>query len=152
MIIYMIINVIEERAYIGQTSLTLNDRLSDHWESATSGSTSLLHAAMRKWNDRCFWDAVVLQQCYDQSELDSWEATLINELSTREPGVGYNTRMESNNKRSGDNNFYRECGKKGAAHGAKGARPKHLMSEEELTRYREWGRQGAAVAKQRTNR
>jgi len=148
MIVYMVVNLIEERAYVGQTMQTLAERMLAHWEGSRTGSMSLLHVAMRKWNDSCFWDAVVLQPCYSQVELDSWESKWIDELSTREPGVGYNARHEAP-KRPRLDGFYRECGMKGAVHGRKGARPKAQMSETELERYREWGRKGARIAKEK---
>lgn len=156
MLIYMLLNVIEERAYVGQTVQTLAHHTKEHWDAAHKGDTSILHAAMRKWDEPWCWTCVVLQNCYNQEQLDASETWWINELCTREPGVGYNARPGTFKRSPKDAraaltdqelDFYRECGKKGAAHGIKGTKRKEDMTEEEREKYRAWGRKGAEASR-----
>lgn len=159
MLVYMLLNTIEERCYVGQTVKTAEARWKEHWDDARGGDSSAVHAAMRKWDDReLWWTYVVLQHCYSQEELDAAEAAWIEKCSAREPGVGYNARAERfvrspRDARTGltdkERRFYREQGMKGAVHGKKGARPRAEMTEAERERYREWGRKGAQRSKER---
>lgn len=94
MIIYMIINLITERAYIGQTRKALNTRLNEHFEDAQRYfSSAPLHEAMRKYPEHDIWDAVVLQNCYDQQQLDIAERYWIEYCNTRDGAIGYNVRI-----------------------------------------------------------
>lgn len=172
MLVYMLLNTITEKAYVGQTTGTLEERVRNHWHQAGSGSTSQVHDAFREWHDRCFWEAIVLQHCYDQDELDKAEAAWQHICMTHDPAIGYNARKEKLTRQrpqaqQGDSlrttrkaspiagmspeearEFYREQGKKGAASGRKGAKPKAEMTEADRERYREWGRKGAARSKE----
>lgn len=156
MLVYMLLNVVEERAYIGQTNMTFGDRLNLHKESAKGGSDAPLHVAMRRWPDDWTWTYVILQNCYTQDELDKAEEAWIAYCCTADTGVGYNvhrtchrggTQQPKERKRAPitdeQREFYRQCGMKGAAHGRKGTKPKAEMSEEDREKYREWGRKGA---------
>lgn len=131
MLVYMLINLIEERAYIGQTTLTLNDRLNMHDRQVKELSQAPVHEAMRRWPEKDLWLAVVLQNCYDQIELDRCEERWIERCHTAEYGVGYNVQ--------------RTC------HGTseKQKRIAADMSEEQREKFREWGRKGARVSAQR---
>lgn len=129
MLVYMLINLIEERAYIGQTTLTLNDRLNMHDRQVKDLSLAPIHEAMRRWPEKDLWLAVVLQNCYDQFELDRCEEYWIERCHTAECGVGYNVQ--------------RSC------HGTS-EKQKHTatnMSEEQREKFREWGRKGAKQAR-----
>ena len=163
MIVYMLLNLIEERAYVGQTVNTVNQRVKGHWDDTKKGDDSILHTAMRKWDDPSLWTYVVLQNCYSQQELDVAEAWWIRELCTVEPGVGYNSKQGSSVvKRSprdarsalttAELDFYRACGHAGAEkqrelNGGK-HRKKSDMTEEEREKFREWGRKGALKSKE----
>jgi len=158
----MLLNLIEERAYVGQTNNTLAERLRAHWASAREGDSSAVHSAMRKWDSDELWTSVVLQNCYSQPDLDAAESWWMNELSTLEPGVGYNQRRGPTTKRTAsprdprapmseiEREFYRECGKRGGAASKNlgKSRPKSQLSEAEREKYREWGRRGAAKSKE----
>ena len=50
MLVYMLVNVITEKAYVGQTQKSLAERWRDHKKQAMGGSTAPLHVAMREWN------------------------------------------------------------------------------------------------------
>lgn len=140
MLIYMLLNTVTERAYVGQTHHSLEHRVKDHFDAARHGSTSMLHETMRLWNEQCYWDAVVLQVCYDQRQLDIAEAAWQRACHVLEPGVGYNARRENLENRRGPGYvmtstkpnspiagmsedearaWYREQGMKGAQYGAR---------------------------------
>lgn len=169
MLVYMLLNTVTEKAYVGQTTGSLEDRLRDHWSQAKRGSTMQVHEEIRDWPDRCFWETVVLQSCYDQDQLNKAEAAWQHICETHRPGVGYNARKESlvHKRKTGPQGdplqttrrsspvagmtpdeareYYREQGRKGA-------RPRKEMTEEERERYREWGRKGAARSKELASR
>lgn len=153
MLVYMLLNVIEERAYVGQTTKTLKERLATHAESVKLGSRAPVHEAMRRWPQPEYWLNVVLQNCYDQEELDRCEEAWIERCCSADTGVGYNTHRTVATKKQRapiseeQRDFFRQCGQKGAEHGKKGARRREDMSEEEREKYREWGRKGALASK-----
>lgn len=175
MLVYMLINTVTERAYVGQTTVTLAERLRGHWESARKGTTTL-NLAMQAWDDECFWDAVVLQHCYDQEQLDQAEAAWQKICNSCDPAVGYNSRQEKLTRkrpargdsltttRSGSpiagksdeeaREWYREQGKKGGSSLTKEvsqSSPLYGLSAEERREYfREAGRRGAAKSRKLT--
>lgn len=123
MLVYMLLNEVEERCYIGQTTKTLETRLSEHWAAAKDGSNTRLHEAMRRWDDRSFWTHVVLQNCYEAEQLDPIEAMWIELCGSKDHTVGYNERLGSPEKKrtaqppmtEERREFFRECGRRGAA-------------------------------------
>ncbi len=159
MLVYMLLNVITEKAYVGQTIHTLDKRLRGHWEQADGQSSAQIHDAMREWHDPCFWDMVVLQHCYDQSQLDQAEAAWQHICNTHDPAIGYNARKEkidngnsltttrvnspiANMTQEQAREYYREQGRKGT-------KPKEEMTEERRAFYRECGKRGAAARKKK---
>jgi len=156
MVIYMKLNLIEERVYVGQTNMTVADRFKLHDEAVKGGHQDPLHKAMRRWPENWAWTYVVLQNCYSQEELNAAEDYWIEYTCCTDPMVGYNVQRTSNNIQERyvksrapvteeQREFYRIQGKKGAAHGNKGS--KQDMSEEEREKFREYGRKGAEKSK-----
>lgn len=90
MFVYMITNLITERAYIGQTIKSPSVRLNEHFDAAFSGSDALLHRTMRDYPQRDVWDIVVLQTCDSAEDLNDAERRWIEYCSTRDSAVGYN--------------------------------------------------------------
>lgn len=144
--VYMIMNTVTEMAYVGQTGKKVSQRYSRHWDDAKKGSLSPLHVAMREWPDASMWEAVTLETCETQDDLDAAEKRWQSTCNTCDPGVGYNSRMEWGVREDDVSHrgirethfvddlvggvdvrpprgkeFYRECGKLGASHGIKGA-------------------------------
>jgi general stress protein YciG len=167
MLVYIIINTITERCYVGSTRGTLKARVGEHWKQAyASGQTDAFHKALRDWPERELWLDAVLVNCSSLEEMELAEAAWIRNCSADESGIGYNSRsMDGHliralspqeigrsawkNARAArpktemseeQREFYRECGKKGA-------RRRSEMSEEERERYRAWGRKGAERSK-----
>lgn len=149
MLIYMLLNTIEERCYVGQTTKSLQARWTEHKAQARGGAITPLHAALRKWDSEDLWERVVLQNCYNLEQLDQAEAAWIQICNALETGVGYNVRPEgfivATTRRTemtdDERARYREWGRRGA-------RPRGEMSEEEREKYRAWGRKGAARSKE----
>ena len=145
MLVYMLVNVITEKAYVGQTQKSLAERWRDHKKQAMGGSTAPLHVAMREWNNDDLWDRVVLQCCYSVAQLDEAEEAWTEACSTRDGAVGYNAKKQSPVP---EHPGSIETGKL-AFHNPNAARPKALMSEEERQKFREWGKKGAAASKKK---
>ena len=150
MLIYMLLNLVEERCYVGQTKASLSERVAAHWEQARGGGTSILNAAMRKWDDPCFWEAVVLQRCSCEEVMDDMETFWIQDLSSREPGVGYNA--QAGRASPMNEELKAHFSRQGANNSPKPKRVSPLagMSDEEKRAYfSECGKRGAGVAKVR---
>lgn len=161
MVVYMIINNVNDMVYVGQTTGSLSERMSDHRGAAKRGHTGLLYRDIRE----CGWDAfdvVVLERCDTIEQLNAYERVWIEETSACEHGVGYNQRDGGHNKRlsAEARQRCREAGAKGGAYGKKSqatsqsdgalsfkhpnaARPRAQMTDAERERFREWGRLGA---------
>ena len=120
MLVYMMLNTIEERAYIGQTKMTMAARIKLHHEEVAEGSRTPIHTAMRRWDSEDFWLCVVLQNCYTEDELNRSEELWIERCHTAESGVGYNVkRVATGGKKQAPmsperREFFRECGRRGA--------------------------------------
>ena len=153
MIIYMLLNTVTEKVYIGRTHGTLLNRITQHWERAIKedGST-FLSEAIREWPEKEVWDFVVLQHCYDEKQLNDSEIAWIEICSARNAHVGYNMKKEAFKSDDLRNkNCFIEAGKKGAIKSKSlgFSKRKEEMTEEERERYREWGRKGARISKER---
>lgn len=137
MLVYMLLNIIEERAYVGQTTTTPNDRLHLHFEQVKEGSQAPVHEALRKWPEKEWWIMVVLQNCYDQEELDRAEESWIKYCHSADSAVGYNIRRTvstpvqrpmSEERRE----FFRECGRRGAAKSKANAAKRQLPHDHDV--------------------
>lgn len=93
MVVYMLLNVVEERVYIGQTTQAFAARLKEHREQARSNEDNALYDAMRRWDNECWWEYVILENCFDQDELDAAERRWIRYCNARDRAVGYNTQL-----------------------------------------------------------
>lgn len=89
MIIYMLLNTVTEKIYIGATKYSLEHRLKKHWASVLEGSETCLHKAMRTWPSE-FWDAVILCNCYSLLELSNAEQAWQQKCHAFDPNIGYN--------------------------------------------------------------
>jgi group I intron endonuclease len=76
MIVYKVINKINNKVYIGQTSKTLEVRIKSHIKEANNNSNLLLHKAIRKYGiDNFTWE--VIRYCSNRKELNDVEITEI---------------------------------------------------------------------------
>lgn len=100
MLIYLIVNSLNAKQYIGQTILSLEER--KDWFQVNikyqrDGYYPIV-AAMRKYGFERF-DFCVQKKCFTQVELDFWERYYIKKLNTKVP-QGYNVQ-------DGGRNVYR---------------------------------------------
>ncbi|QKE50303.1 GIY-YIg catalytic domain-containing endonuclease [Faustovirus] len=111
------------KAYIGQTTKTFDQRMAGHKSSGNNEDKKdgcrALNAAIRKYGwDNCIRE--ILKECPDE-ELDDWEKHYIKEFNTLSPG-GYNLTVGGNSKK-----FYSDETKKLISDRAK---------ERDITKYR----------------
>ncbi len=85
MIVYLAVNRVNGKAYVGQTISTPRERM---WRHIFNKPVSPFQHALRKYGAENF-DACVLEQCTSKAELDEREKHWISHLGCRVP-VGYN--------------------------------------------------------------
>jgi len=89
MIVYMLLNTVTEKIYIGATKGTLLDRWAAHLKAASAGSECQLHHAIRSWPSE-FWEVVVICNCYSEQEMSDAEQAWQRRCDALNPSVGYN--------------------------------------------------------------
>lgn len=90
MLIYLITNKVNQKLYVGQTTLSPEVRWKGHLKVARSAlRNSRLAKAIRKYGTDNF-SMRVIDRANSQQELDSLEQKYILELSSMDPAVGYN--------------------------------------------------------------
>jgi predicted RNA-binding Zn-ribbon protein involved in translation (DUF1610 family) len=91
MLIYKVTNLINGKVYIGQTSLTLEQRKSRHEHDAVrlNRKTVSFHNSLKKYGFENFkWE--ILQKCETQEELDKAEIENIKKFNSMDKSKGYN--------------------------------------------------------------
>ena len=88
MIVYMLLNTVTEKCYVGATDGTLQARWRRHLKETIAGGSSL-GRALRDWPEE-FWLLTVLANCCDTEELSKAETAWMSICCSLEPGVGYN--------------------------------------------------------------
>jgi len=156
MIIYVLVNSIEERVYVGQTTKSLEERVNAHWHAALKENMNTrLCKAIRTTPQRELWETIVLQVVYDVEDLDRLEQAWIDRFDSCSGALGYNGRTQTGTdvgrrrRRVHDDEsveMFKEWGRRGAAAGKAAAAS---MTPERREQFREWGRLGAARAKAR---
>lgn len=155
MIIYVLVNSIEERVYVGQTTKSLEERVNAHWHAALKENMNTrLCRAIRETPQRELWEAIVLQVVYDIDDLDRFEQAWIDVFDSCSGALGYNGRiqMKAGKERKcqvrdeESIEMFREWGRRGASAGKTAAAS---MTPERREQFREWGRIGAERAKAR---
>lgn len=95
MLIYLITNTINGKQYVGQTTRTLEDRISWHHNSMVSGQSTYLYNAMRKYG----WDNFrfeILATADTKAELDKLEKYYISKFDTYKSGYNMTLGGDSN--------------------------------------------------------
>ena len=82
-VIYLLINAINDKEYVGQTTKTAEERFKEH-----TYSPHYIGNAIRKHGAENFV-IVILKVCYSKAELDFWEKHFIKSRNTTAPN-GYN--------------------------------------------------------------
>ena len=84
-VVYLILNKINGRKYVGQTVQPLKVRFKEH---ARKKDNTLISNAIRKYGKENFYCGVI-KTCASKEELDYWEKYYIAALKTKKP-CGYN--------------------------------------------------------------
>lgn len=90
MVVYMYLNTITERVYIGSAKYGLAYRHKQHLKCMRSKRQSRFYKALASWPADC-WERVVLEGCNTEEELDAAEKRWIAECCALDEAVGYNT-------------------------------------------------------------
>lgn len=93
MLVYMLLNTVTERCYVGATDGTLAARWARHLKE-TKGAPSRFGQALAEWSEE-FWLPVVLCSCYSPEELSAAERAWQHHCNAFDPTVGYNERSTS---------------------------------------------------------
>jgi group I intron endonuclease len=94
-IIYSLKNKLNGKCYVGQTTQSVEQRLSKHMSAARCDSTQLIHKAMRKYGIKSF-HIEILGSYQNQKELNVAETKFIEELNSMVPN-GYNLKTGGHN-------------------------------------------------------
>ena len=84
-VVYLILNKINGRRYVGQTVQALKTRFNEH---ARKKDNTLISNAIRKYGRENFYCGVI-KSCASKAELDYWEKFFIAVLKSKKP-YGYN--------------------------------------------------------------
>jgi group I intron endonuclease len=91
-LIYIVVNTVNNKYYIGQTSLTLKHRWRLHCSAAFNlkqGKCPHFHAAIRKYSPKAFKTSVLIRAS-SRDQANYWEKMFIKQLKATDPSVGYN--------------------------------------------------------------
>jgi group I intron endonuclease len=88
-IIYLILNTVNGKKYVGQTVQGLGRRWTKHTHNAKTGSSSALGRAIRKYGAGSF-ELLEIASCADKAEADSLEKAYILQHRSNCPEFGYN--------------------------------------------------------------
>jgi len=107
--IYVYLNKINNKAYIGKTISLLQRRKSEHkYNAFTKNTNTHFYNALRKYGADNFAVSVLLEKEMTIKELNHWEETFIALFETRNHKIGYNT------TKGGDGNRYIDFDRKEA--------------------------------------
>lgn len=87
--VYVILNSVNGKKYIGQTVRTSSQRLREHLSDASNGSHFALHKDMRKAGKDAFSLVAIVRSPF-KDEIDRAERWLIAEFNTLDSQYGYN--------------------------------------------------------------
>jgi group I intron endonuclease len=91
MLVYMLVNKVSGKVYIGQTAVSLKNRMCQHFADARRGVPILLYNAIRKYGEHNF-DGVAIGIAENLKELDALEKQLILAWDSTNRSLGYNIR------------------------------------------------------------
>jgi group I intron endonuclease len=88
MVIYIVVNLVNGKVYVGQTRKSVDVRWRLHIKAATSGSPFPIHSAIRKYGMECF-GVYLVSDATSQEDLDLMEDYFISRYGSLAPN-GYN--------------------------------------------------------------
>lgn len=97
MIVYLVVNKINNKVYVGQTVRKFNERKRNHLSSARNGSQLPFHHAIRKYGIGNFtWE--IIYEATSLQDLNEAEEYLIAEYNSRSKDRGYNINFGGDNR------------------------------------------------------
>lgn len=87
--VYLILNTVNEKVYIGQTTKSLPQRWSEHLHASRQGKGYYLHKAIRKYGEDCF-EIYSLMRADMQDIVDESEIFWIKFFESTSSNHGYN--------------------------------------------------------------
>lgn len=87
-IIYIAVNRVNGKAYVGQTTRTIAHRFKSHMQASRRGSHHYFHRAIQKYGIESF-EVAVLGECENKADLNALERSWIARLGCITPN-GYN--------------------------------------------------------------
>lgn len=93
--IYILRNKINDKIYVGQTTVTLHERLQNHFKKARHGGKTAIANAIRKYGEENFY-IELYQECKSIEELNQAEINAIEKLGSLAPN-GYNLKEGGSN-------------------------------------------------------
>jgi group I intron endonuclease len=87
--IYLVTNLINGKQYVGQTTLSVEERWKEHLKKARAGKMNRLYCAIRKYGQGAFI-AEGLTGCDNQEQMNRLENLWITLLKTYDYKYGYN--------------------------------------------------------------
>lgn len=136
MIVYLYVHLPSEMAYVGSTETTLEKRFEAHW-GRCKDRRSPVSDAMLASERKSDWLRVTLEEYDDLESMLRGEVDWMLELETVRPRIGFNSQVPS------ERDIQARLNRADAPENEQKNRP---WSAEELERFREAGRAGAAKA------
>ena len=88
--VYKIINLENDKVYIGQTQRDAIIRWQEHiYESRRKNQVMILARAIQKYGDNAF-EMEILKNCKSQEEMNKWELYYIKKYNSTDEEIGYN--------------------------------------------------------------
>ncbi len=91
-IVYVVVNTLNNKCYVGMTCQSLDKRWYDHCNAARNGSSYYFHRALRKYGFEV-WERHVWLRCDSHKVANINETQTIVEFESHKPKKGYNRTM-----------------------------------------------------------
>lgn len=92
MLVYKLTNKVNNKIYIGQTTVNLKTRLQWHFAPSAIKNNMLISKAIKKYGRESFTSEII-QECSSINELNLREAYWIESLNSGDRKVGYNIKL-----------------------------------------------------------
>jgi group I intron endonuclease len=87
--IYLVTNLVNGKQYVGQTTLSVEERWKEHLKKTKAGKSNRLYCAIRKYGPEAFV-AEGVTECENQEQMNRLESLWVVLLRTHDYKYGYN--------------------------------------------------------------